>query len=256
MLKTNETNLIDEACVLLTDAMFIKKSLVMPYQIDLALEILMTEFSNQSMNKISIALNTAYEISIPNLKEMFAFGKTAVVFDSSGSMRQSIHLGLNYEKKQIRGTDALNKAALIAATLAKGLGADAYTFATSCHTLNYNINDSVNTIKNKMISDSNAGGGTNWSNIFNYFKTAYDRVFIISDEQDSGSVESYYKSYCNTYGTPNIFIINICGYGPTVLKQSAKVHRIFGYNANVFETVKQVEIDPNAIIKEINKIVI
>jgi hypothetical protein len=82
----------------------------------------------------------------------------------------------------------------------------------------------------------------------------YDRIFIVSDEQDSGSVESSYKSYCAKFGTPYVYIINICGYGPTAMKESAKVARIFGYTHDIYESAKRFEINLDDVIKEINKI--
>jgi hypothetical protein len=116
----------------------------------------------------------------------------------------------------------------------------------------------VNTIKNNFISNCHAGGGTRWSSIFPELekKGNYIRVFIMSDEQNSDSVEASYKDYCNKFGTPHVYVINLCGYGPTAIKQSTRVHKIYGYHAGIFETAKQVEIDPEAIIKEINEIVI
>lgn len=141
--NTNNSNLIDQACNLLTDQNLILKSLVFPHQIDIALEIMLTEFKPSQMSKFVKALNTAYELSIPNLTQLFTNGNTAVVLDSSGSMSSLIQLS----NKSQGSEAAIAKASLIAATLAKGIGADVYHFADSCQAINININDSVNTIK-------------------------------------------------------------------------------------------------------------
>jgi len=39
-----------------------------------------------------------------------------------------------------------------------------------------------------------------------------------------------------------------------MIKESTHVHRIYGYNADIYEAAKSVEIDIDAVIKEIEKI--
>lgn len=250
IIKTENNDLIDEACNLLKEPEFIKKSLVFPHQIDLALEIIMLEFSGIILPKVIKALNDAYELSIPNLKELFPSGRTAVVFDSSGSM--SSYIKLNRRNGASR---ALDKAALIAATLGKGLNADVYHFSSICEKLSFNPLDTINTIKRDFIS-KRFNSGTLFSSIFEkLFKYgAYDRVFIISDEQGADSLDYSYKKYVDTFGKPHIYFINICGYSPTVIKQDTRIHRIYGYNSDIYETAKRAEMDINTVIKEINSI--
>jgi 60 kDa SS-A/Ro ribonucleoprotein len=242
--NTSDRVLIDDACSLLTDEKLIRQSLVFPHQIDLALEIMLTEFSNSEMAKFAKALNTAYELAIPNLTELFTHGKTAVVFDSSGSMSTPIALS-----DKIRGkSGALDKAALIAATLAKGIGADVYTFADSCHGIKFNPTDGVNTIKEKLLSNCHAGGGTRFVSIFQTIGDKYNRVFVISDMQGADTLSS--SAYANTH----VYSVNMCGYGTTMFKPGNKVYSIFGYSADIYELVKKVEMDPKAILAEIEAI--
>lgn len=266
ILKTNDTALLDEACELLVEPTFIKKSLVFPHQIDLAMEVMLLEFKGAQLQKVTKALGEAYEASIPNLAELFPSGKTAIVFDTSGSMTggwgRSGGCKISYGKKQVSiNSTPIEKAALVAATFAKGVAGDVYHFGTSCRTITgWNPNDSVNTLKKHFMAQSgNCGHGTFYQNIFPELAKVggqYDRVFIMTDEQAADSVEHAYKSYCNQFGTPHVYYINLVGYGPTVMKQNTKVHRIFGYGADIYETAKKVEIDPEAVIKEINAIVI
>lgn len=247
--NSSDTTLIDNACRLLVDEKFIRKSLVFPHQIDLALEVLLGEFpaSNAGMRKVITALNTAYETSIPNLSELFSSGRTAVVFDTSGSMSSSIQL----TSGKRGSTSAVDKAALIAATLVKGINADAYQFANRCVSVNYNPLDSVNTIKNGFLSQKGrAGGGTYFDSIFPTLGGKYDRVFVISDEQGATKLER------SAYKGVHVYSINLCGYGTTMFKPGGTVYSIFGYGSDIYELVKQVEINPNALIDEINKIVI
>ena len=147
ILKTGDNELLDMACEQLVNQDFIKKSLVFPHQIDLCLEIMLTEFSGKQLSKVATALNLAYERSIPNLSELFNAGRTAVVLDVSGSM--STHIQLNAGKRG--SVSALDKGALVAATLAKGIGAELYVFANSCDKVRFNPIDSVNTIKNNVM---------------------------------------------------------------------------------------------------------
>ena len=262
ILKTNDTALLDEACKLLVEPQFIRKSLVFPHQIDLAMEIMLIEFSGAQMAKVTKALGEAYELSIPNLAELFPYGKTAIVYDTSGSMSGGwgggCKISYNGKSKGINSSP-VEKAALVAATFAKGVAGDVYHFGTSCKQVTgWNPNDSVNTLKRHFVAQSGrCGHGTQYSTIFPELARVggqYDRVFIMTDEQSADSVEHAYKSYCAKYGTPHVYFINLVGYGPTVMKQNTKVHRIFGYSADIYELAKKTEIDPEAIIKEINAI--
>lgn len=255
ILTLKDSNLLEDACRLLTNAEFIRKSLVLPHQIDLALEVMLTEFGGQVLSRVAFALNEAYEKSVPNLADYFNEGRTAVVLDVSGSMSAKTRI----ETGKISNSSARAKGALIAATLAKGIAADLYVFADSCASVSYNPLDSVHSIsKGLSTSAFGVGGGTRWSSIFPALenKGRYDRIFLISDEQGADSVEKSYNSYVRRFGYPETYVINMCGYEPTMIKESSHVHRIYGYGADVYETAKRCEIDYNALIKEINKIVI
>lgn len=240
----SKAEIVSGACEMLTDAKLIKQSLVFPHQIDLALEILLDEFGNQA-NGFVRALNTAYELAIPNLTELFKTGKTAVVFDSSGSMSSDIRLA----NKNNGSEAAIAKAALIAATLAKGIGADVYHFADHCAQIKFNPLDTVNTLKNQFLGkQGSVGYGTAFASIMRTLDGKYDRVFVISDMQGGDMIDN--KSYANTH----IYSVDMCGYGTTMFKPGSKVYKIFGYSSDIYELIKKVEIDPQALIKEIEKI--
>jgi hypothetical protein len=246
ILKTGaKAEVVNGACELLTDAKLIKQSLVFPHQIDLALEIMLDEFGASKAKPFIKALNTAYELSIPNLTELFKGGKTAVVFDSSGSMSSMIKLA----NKNQGSEAAIAKAALIAATLAKGIDADVFHFADHCDQIKFNPLDSVNTLKNQFLSkQGSVGYGTAFDSIMRTLNGKYDRVFVISDMQGADMLDS--KAYSNTH----IYSVDICGYGTTMFKPGSKVYKIFGYSSDIYELIKKVEIDPQALIKEIEKI--
>lgn len=248
--NSSDSGLIDGACGLLVDEKFIKNSLVFPHQIDLALEVILDEFkgSQSSVRKIVTALNTAYELSIPNLKELFTNGRTAVVYDTSDSMTHAVLLSGGVKN----GSDSrLGKASLIAATLAKGIDADVFHFATTCEEVKFNPLDSVNTLKkNFMDKRGRVGHGTEFNAIFNKLKGEYDRVFVISDMQGA----TYIKP--SVYTNMHIYSIHLAGYGDTMFAPGSNVYSIFGYGSDIYELVKKVEVDPNVLIREIEAIVI
>jgi len=246
ILKTGaDKEIINGACELLTDQKLIKQSLVFPHQIDLALEIMLDEFGSSKVKPFVKALNTAYELAIPNLTELFPNGRTAVVFDSSGSMSTSISLA----NKNNGSESAISKAALIAATLAKGIEADVYHFADRCDEIKFNPLDTVNTLKNQFLNkQGSVGYGTAFASIMKKLGDQYDRVFVISDMQGSDYLER--ANYKNLH----IYSIDIAGYGTTMFKPGNKVYSLFGYSADIYELIKKVEIDPKALIAEIEAI--
>jgi hypothetical protein len=246
ILKTsNNTQLVKDACSLLTDTKMIKQSLVFPHQIDLALEIMLDEFGASKAMPFIKALNDAYEIAIPNLTELFPAGRTAVVFDSSGSMSTPIQL----VNKKHGSEAAIAKAALIAATLAKGIGADVYHFADRCDEIKFNPLDTVNTLKNQFLNkQGSVGYGTAFQSIMTKLDNKYDRVFVISDMQGRDMLERANHKNLHVYS------IDIAGYGTTMFKPGNKVYSLFGYSADIYELVSKVEINPLIIIEEINKI--
>jgi hypothetical protein len=246
ILKTGaNADLVKGACEILMDQKLIKQSLVFPHQIDLALEVMLDEFGASKARPFINALNTAYELAIPNLTELFPHGRTAVVFDSSGSMSSPIKLA----NKNAGSEQAIAKAALIAATLAKGINADVYHFANSTEQIKFNPLDSVNTLKNQFLANQGrVGFGTEFSSILKRLNGKYDRVFVISDMQGKDVLErSEYKNI-------HVYSVDICGYGTTMFKPGSKVYGIYGYSADIYELIKKVEIDPKALIKAIEAI--
>jgi len=261
--NSTEADLIDSVCEMLTNKDAIHKSLVFPYQIDLAMEMIMETGSSTSRNRVIKALNDAYEISIPNMSEMGMSGRTAVVLDTSGTMNSQIRLANKAHGSQ----SALDKGGLIAATFAKGLNADVYEFSNTCKRVNVNPLDTANTIKEKIIRQG-SHGGTEFNSIFSTLEKngAYDRVFIISDMQGRDDIinsnqwsskgKSTYSNYISKFGSPHVYTIDLCSYGTTMFKPNNKVYQLFGYSSEMYELAKRMEIDPKALIKAIEAIVI
>ena len=244
------------ALAMLVDEKRVRESLVFPHQIDLAFEVLMLEENVPTNRRISLltAVNKAYELAIPNLTELFTHGRTAVVVDTSSSMRGN---PLNVDGKRSPNKMVVEKASLIGATLVKGIGADLYSFDYDCRKMNYNPLDSINTIKNMIVNATN-GGSTIFESIFHTLDGKYDRIFVISDMQGGDRIlrGSSYQSYVRTYGQPFIYSIDLQGYGNTMFKQNEKLINLFGYGSDIYEMISKAEINPKAILDEIRKIVI
>jgi len=253
MLKDSSSpDLILAASALLVNKEKIKGSLVFPHQIDLALEVLLSEKIDVPRYLLQ-ALNTAYELAIPNLTELFPSGRTAIIFDTSSSMNGSYGGMIKLLNGKQGSTSALKKASLVAATLAKGIDADVFHFASTCEKINFNPLDSVNTMKNLFISkEGRVGHGTNFGPIFETLKSngGYDRVFIISDLQGN----SYIRP--QDYTHMHVYSIDITGYGTTMFKPFNKLYQLFGYTSELYELIKKVEVDPRVLMNEIDAIVI
>jgi hypothetical protein len=76
--------------------------------------------------------------------------------------------------KNAGSEQAIAKAALIAATLAKGINADVYHFANSTEQIKFNPLDSVNTLKNQFLANQGrVGFGTEFSSILKIYFLAF-----------------------------------------------------------------------------------
>ena len=104
-----DRSFIKDICSMITDEEFIRRSMVFPHQIDLALDVLAAETSFKPSVRVLESLSQAYDLAIPNLAQLFPEGKTAVIVDTSGSMSSTFMVKFR----------PIEKAALIGATLAK-----------------------------------------------------------------------------------------------------------------------------------------
>jgi len=253
-------SILDRACELIVDKDRIRKSLIWPHQIDIAFEILNDEFGkSKEMTKLKKALDVAYDIATGNLEELGFDGDTAVVFDTSGSMQSSgsFYGGLKMGDKNLSKAP-VEKAALIAATLGKGVDGDIYHFATTAEELNYNELDTTHSISKQLQGNiGRVGHGTNFGPIFRNLKKAYKRIFIISDMQGADDVlrNSAYQNYKKKYDiNPYIYTVDLCGYGTTMFKQNNNICQLYGYSSHIYESIKKYEVNYDQILKEINQI--
>jgi len=252
MKTVSDAKTYDLLCTLLSDGEAIRKGKIMPYQIDMANEVINAEFSSPESRKISKALLKGYEMAVPNLAEMLP-GRNLVIVDMSGSMSASIR---DANSKSNYRSSCMDKAALIGATIAKATDADIIRFGSGAKYVNWNANGDVFSIASAMKKDM---GMTNLSAAWNLAANSgkqYDRVFILSDNEcNRGSSYQSYMSYVNKVGSPYVYSVDMAAYGTTQLAGD-KVRYYYGYGFAMFEDIAKCEFNPTYHLDKVKKIVI
>lgn len=234
---------VNEAVELLIDENLIKKSLVLPFRYLTAFEEIKKLDASREVREVMIALNKAVDISINNVP--IFNGDTLLVLDVSGSMEER-HLG--NKSPNVIG-------ALFSAVLLKSNNCDFMTFDNHARFVNVNPMDSTITIANSIPFN---GGGTNFHSIFQTATKKYDRIIILSDMQgwiggySPASTFNQYKS--TTKSNPFIYSFDLKNYGSMQFPQD-KVFCLAGFSEKVFDIMKMMETDKNAMINEVKKIV-
>lgn len=228
--------IISEALEMLTSEKLIKKSLVLPFRFTTAFEEIQKLSDGKIVRQTLIALNKAVDIAVSNVPVFD--GETLVVLDKSGSMAgKPAQIG-----------------ALFSAVLAKSNNADFMCFSDDAKYVNVNPMDSTITIANSI---NFASGGTNFHAIFETANKKYDRVFILSDMQGwigdyvpSKSWNDYMVQFkCN----PFIYSFDLQGYG-TMQFPYQRVFAIAGFSEKVFDLIKLIEQDKQALINKIKEV--
>jgi hypothetical protein len=223
----------------LTDPRQIEKSMVLPFQFVTATEAL--RGSKADTSAVKKALDKAMELSLKNVP-IFE-GKTLIAVDVSGSM--------NGRPVRI--------AALFAAVLFKSQAdADVMLFDTSVQHLSLHPNDSLTTLA-QTIERKASGGGTDFHLIFQHARKVYDRIVILSDMQawvghhtPAADFAAYKRKFaCD----PKIFSFDLNGHGTLQFPE----HRVFalaGFTDAVLSTMKNLEKDPAALVREIEQVIL
>lgn len=249
---------LPKALELLTNEKLIRKSLVLPFQMLTAYQEL--EKVNRSSDVLS-ALSRALDISFQNVPQFD--GKTLVVVDHSGSM------GAGYGSPFMKG-------AIFGLALARSSNADLMHFGSTAEYLSFNKSDSTLTLARwldglnkgylgrwEIWGTSSAtpphevGHGTNFHAIFQKANVKYDRIVIISDMQGwmgfnhPGSAFSEYKA--RTKSDPMIYSWDMAGHG-TLQFPERNIAALAGWSEKVFDIMKLVETDKQALVNTIRKI--
>ena len=244
---------INKLCDLVSNPTLIREGKIFPYQLDVANEIMLSEFSTSYSRQISQALAKGYELAIPNLKELLP-GNNVVFLDQSGSMTWEIKLP---GSKNSSRTSCISKAALIAATIAKATNADIICFGSTARYVQYNPNLDVFSLA-KELSSSNMGGtdlSTAWK-LAQQSNRKYTRTFILSDnEVNRGSTYNSYMSYVKNVGHPYVYSVDLAGYGTNAIAGD-KVRYYYGYGFAMFDDIAKSEFNAAYHLDKVKKVVI
>lgn len=183
----------------------IKKSLVFPYQIYSA-------YKNMDSNNPMIigALEQAFIFAIDNMPKLE--GDTLVILDVSGSMTSPISKN---SKITIREAGAVYAMCIMIASE----HSDVVKFASRAKKFNYNLNDNLFHIIEKLDSEEGLGYGTELQYAYGCVDRKYDRIMLISDMQvmiddfwygESG--KTAYQNYCKRYGRTPIYSFDLGNY--------------------------------------------
>jgi len=221
----------------LTNKDKIKKSLVLPFRFFTAI----TELEKlQNTRNIVSAINDAAEISLDNVPKLS--GKTLIAVDSSGSMS---------------GRPG-NIAKMFGAVLYKTTDSMLLTFSDDAKYVTLNPNDSLLSLMQRIPF---IYGGTNFNSIFERSTVKFDRIIILSDMQawmgsywgssNPKQAFAYYKQ--RTGSDPLIYTFDLSGYGSMQFPEK-NVFCLTGFSDKIFDIMKVLEEDKNALINKIKSV--
>jgi hypothetical protein len=145
-------------------------------------------------------------------------------------------------------------ASLFGAILAKVNNADVITFSTSAQYKSYNPMDSVMTIRSSF---RYSGGGTNFKSIFTTANKKYDRVVLLSDMQGwmgYTTPSAEFNQYKKRLGAnPFVYSWDLAGHS-TMQFPEQNVFGLAGFSDKVFDIMKLMEVDKNALFNEIKAV--
>lgn len=249
-----EATTVNKLCALISNPKFIREGKIMPYQLDLANDIMLSEFSSPYSRQVSMALAKGYELSIPNLREMLP-GQNVVFLDQSGSMNWGNNIRLPNGKTGQQ--NAAQKAALVAATIAIATNSDVIAFGSTAKYVQYNPNLDVFSLA-KQLCQTNMGGTSlarAWE-LANKSGNKYDRVFILSDNEcNQGSSYGRYMDYVKKQGSPYVYSVDLSGYGTNCIAGD-KVRYYYGYGYSMFDDIASSEFNANYHMDKVKQVII
>ena len=244
---------MNKICEALINKPAINNSLILPFRFSTAYSEIL-KFENKLSRKVLVAISKALDTSMENVPEFD--GQTLVVCDYSGSMGNGI-------------TSLRGKATLFGIALAKRSNSDFMIFGVHSEYINYNPLDATISIIEKMnkLNSSgwgrvgggigDVGHGTNFHSIFETANKKYDRIVIFSDEQGwigyNTPVAAFnaYKARFNA--NPNLYMFDLAAYG-TMQFPEKDVYCLSGFSEKIFDILKLMEEDKNALINTINDV--
>ena len=253
-IKEQAPEVLPKALDMLVDEKLIThpRNLVMPFRFVTAIEQIQ---EMPDIRDIIIALSKALDISVSNVPKYE--GKTLIILDGSGSMGQ------------YAGKSPYKIGSVFASALYKSNDSDWMIFNNTGYQkyLSFNPTDSIMSMVS-MAYKENDWGGTDLTGCIESIPKAYDRIILLSDMQSWQEYEGYFdladgvkankafaeykiKFNCN----PFLYSFDLAGYGTMQFPEN-NVFCIAGFSEKVFDIMQVLEKDRNALIDEIDKIVL
>lgn len=271
-------NLVDKACEILVNEKLIKNSLVLPFRFLSAyneIEALKgtsnsksIKFEKESDNvtKVLKALEKAVRVSVNNLPELA--GNTVILSDNSGSMTGDRGgSSLTSRLSNTKTSDIANLFAMLYWLKAE----NTYVGLFGDRLIEPKLDRNLGVFENFKIVDQekNKCGGATEHGIFEFFKKAIkekthiDTLVVFSDCQigsscawfgsgsgtQSNDFNKLYEEYRRINPNFRCYSVNLKGYGSTVFNDS--VFKLAGWSEKIFDIMKIMEQDRNALIKTI-----
>lgn len=239
---------LTEALASLTSEVFIKKSLIFPFQYLVAYKQF-AGINTKEARQITQALSEAVDISCSNVKDLDFDGNTLVAVDNSGSMNSMVSNSKHMKKSEL--------GALFGIVLAKAINADIMEFGDYARYIPYQLSEHSMDFAATFTRQNKVGHGTNFHSIFQQANKKYDRVLIFSDMQ---GWMGYYtpKAEASNYNkkfdaNPFIYSFDLAGLGTMQFPES-KVFCLAGFSDKIFQTMAMLETDKQALLNEIKAI--
>lgn len=248
---------VDLACDMLRDEKLIKKQLIMPFQFYVAIGEIEKIGNDSKTRKVLEAIDDAIEISVSNVPKFD--GETLVVCDYSGSMDNTLSSMGTISYRQV-GT-------IFGAIMAKANNADFMIFGSRAAYAPFSRKDSISTIIKQLDKHNRGYGhgqgaiqvehGTDFHSTFKTANKKYDRIIFFSDLQgwmSGGAPTSAHAEYNRKYGAnPSIYSFDLAGHGSGMFPEH-KTYALAGFSDKVFEILKKLEQDRNALINAIEEV--
>jgi len=234
IVSSADSELIKLVCDQLVNRESIKKSLVFPFQINTAYEIV-SGLSAAYSRKLMSALDDAIDIACDNVPKLG--GDSVIFLDVSGSM-------------QGKCSDI---ASIFAAVICKAWDADLIMFESTSRYVNYNKKDSTMSLSRALKFN---GGGTNMPSAVQLMNRKYDRILILSDMQTwiGGNTNSVLSAYQRKFGVkPWVYSFDLNGQGTMAFPED-RVAAIAGFSDKIFKVMSLLEQDKDAMVHTIENV--
>ncbi len=234
---THAPEAVPEAIAMLTDETLIRRSLVMPFRFQTALDAV-SAAGLPGAPAVLAALSDAVDLSLANVPKFP--GRTLVALDTSGSMAgRPIQIG-----------------SLFAAILVKANGADLLQFSDDASPLTLNPRDSTLTLA-KFIAGKAKCAGTDFHAIFRTARGPYDRIIILSDMQGwiggHAPVRTFAEWKEKYRCDPKVFSFDLQGLG-TLQFPERNIVCLAGFSDKTMDMLRMLDSDPRALIRAIEAI--